>query len=93
MRRRSGRQIPAAMQVAAAQRTSSSTGNVSSRIWARSALGIGNDPDANLSGTGLWAQGRCASAANVFADARRGSAILAGGVRRGRAPSRPAPEG
>ncbi len=69
-------QMPAAIQVSAAERIT-----FQSDVFAhlgQYALGVGNDADATLSGTGL-ATGDIAIVANVFTDLA-GGAILAGGV-------------
>jgi hypothetical protein len=70
-------QIPAAVQVAAAQDIVF-TGNQFSQLG-QIGLGIGNDPNANLSGQGLGTKGVRVSR-NLFA-VLSGSAIMAGGVR------------
>lgn len=70
-------QIPAAVQVAAAQGIVF-TGNQFSQLG-QIGLGIGNDANANLSGQGLGAKGVRVSR-NLFA-VLSGSAIMAGGVR------------
>jgi len=71
-------QMPASVQVSAAQRVTFD-GNVFAHLG-QYALGIGNDADAMLSGTGLGT-GDITVTANVFTDLA-GGAILAGGVRR-----------
>jgi hypothetical protein len=71
-------QMPASVQVSAAQRITFD-GNVFAHLG-QYALGIGNDADAMLSGTGLGT-GDITITANVFTDLA-GGAILAGGVRR-----------
>jgi hypothetical protein len=71
-------QMPASVQVWAAQRITFD-GNVFAHLG-QYALGIGNDADAMLSGTGLGT-GDITITANVFTDLA-GGAILAGGVRR-----------
>jgi hypothetical protein len=71
-------QIPASVQVSASERIT-----FDQDIFAhlgQYALGISNDDDATLSGTGLGA-GDITVTANVFTDCA-GGAILAGGVRR-----------
>jgi hypothetical protein len=70
-------QIPAAVQVAAAQDIVF-TGNQFSQLG-QIGLGIGNDANANLSGQGLSTKGVRVSR-NLFA-VLSGSAIMAGGVR------------
>jgi hypothetical protein len=70
-------QIPAAVQVAAAQDVVF-TGNQFSQLG-QIGLGIGNDANANLSGQGLSTKGVRVSR-NLFA-VLSGSAIMAGGVR------------
>ena len=72
------RQMPAAVQVSAAERIT-----FENDIFAhlgQYALGIGNDSDATLSGTGL-ATSDVTVTANVFTDLA-GGAVLAGGVQR-----------
>lgn len=71
-------QMPAAIQVSAAQGITFE-GNEFSHLG-QYALGVGNDDDAELSGVGL-ATGDIAIVANVFKD-DAGGAILTGGVRR-----------
>ncbi|MBC9035094.1 right-handed parallel beta-helix repeat-containing protein [Sphingomonas sp. JC676] len=78
MRRNEWSQIPAAIQVSAAQRIKFEH-NVFAHLG-QVALGIGNNPDANASGTGYGAQAIEVSG-NVFTDIAAG-AILVGGVRR-----------
>lgn len=70
-------QMPAAIQVSAAERITFQ-GDTFAHLG-QYALGIGNDADATLSGVGL-ATGDIAVVANVFTDLA-GGAILAGGVR------------
>lgn len=70
-------QMPAAIQVSAAERITFED-DVFAHLG-QYALGIGNDADAMLSGVGL-AAGDITIAANVFTDLA-GGAILAGGVR------------
>jgi hypothetical protein len=72
------RQMPASVQVSAAERITFD-GNVFAHLG-QYALGIGNDADAMLSGMGLGT-GDITVTANVFTDLG-GGAILAGGVRR-----------
>jgi hypothetical protein len=72
------RQMPAAIQVSAAQRITFE-GDEFSHLG-QYGLGVGNDDDAAMSGVGL-ATGDIAIVANVFKD-DAGGAILAGGVRR-----------
>ena len=72
------KQMPASVQVSAAQRVT-----FEDDIFAhlgQYALGIGNDADATLSGTGLGTEDITVNA-NVFTDCA-GGAILAGGVQR-----------
>lgn len=71
-------QMPAALQVSAAQRITFDH-DVFAHLG-QYALGIGNDSDATLSGTGLGTSDITITA-NVFTD-NAGGAILAGGVRR-----------
>jgi len=71
-------QIPASVQVSASERITFDQ-DVFAHLG-QYALGIGNDADAMLSGTGLGA-GDITVTANVFTDCA-GGAILAGGVRR-----------
>ncbi len=71
-------QMPASIQVAAAQRITF-TNDVFAHMG-QYALGIGNDADANLTGAGLGA-GDITVTRSVFTDLA-GGAILAGGVRR-----------
>jgi len=71
-------QMPASIQVSAAQRITFE-GDIFAHLG-QYALGIGNDADATLSGTGLGT-GDITVTANVFTDLA-GGAILAGGVRR-----------
>jgi hypothetical protein len=71
-------QMPAAIQVSAAERITFE-GNLFAHLG-QYALGIGNDGDATLSGIGL-ATGDIAVVANTFTDLA-GGAILAGGVQR-----------
>lgn len=71
-------QMPAAIQVSAAQRITFEDDEFSH--LGQYALGVGNDEDAMISGVGL-ATGDIAIVANVFKD-DAGGAILAGGVRR-----------
>lgn len=71
-------QMPAAVQVSAAQQITFE-GNEFSHLG-QYALGVGNDDDATLSGVGL-ATGDIVIEANVFKD-DAGGAILAGGVQR-----------
>lgn len=77
-RRNEWSQIPAAVQVSAALRISFEH-NVFAHLG-QVALGIGNNPDANASGTGYGAQAVEVSG-NAFTDLAAG-AILAGGIRR-----------
>lgn len=72
------RQMPAAVQISAAERITLD-GNVFAHLG-QYALGVGNDTNATLSGVGL-ATGDITVTANVFTDCA-GGAILAGGVRR-----------
>lgn len=78
MRRNEWSQIPAAVQISAAQRITFDH-NVFAHLG-QVAIGIGNNPDANASGIGYGAQAIEVSA-NVFTDIAAG-AILVGGVRR-----------
>lgn len=71
-------QIPASVQVSASERITFDQ-DVFAHLG-QYALGIGNDSDATLSGTGLGT-GDITVTANVFTDCA-GGAILAGGVRR-----------
>jgi hypothetical protein len=71
-------QMPASIQIAAAQRITF-TNDVFAHLG-QYALGIGNDADANLNGAGLGT-GDITVTRNVFTDLA-GGAILAGGVRR-----------
>jgi hypothetical protein len=71
-------QMPASIQIAAAQRITF-TNDVFAHLG-QYALGIGNDADANLTGTGLGT-GDVTVTRSVFTDLA-GGAILAGGVRR-----------
>lgn len=71
-------QMPASIQIAAAQRITF-TSDVFAHLG-QYALGIGNDADANLTGAGLGA-GDITVTRSVFTDLA-GGAILAGGVRR-----------
>jgi hypothetical protein len=71
-------QMPAAIQVSAAQQITFQ-GDEFSHLG-QYALGVGNDDDAMISGVGL-ATGDIVIVANVFKD-DAGGAILAGGVRR-----------
>lgn len=71
-------QMPASVQVSAAERVTFRH-NIFAHLG-QYALGIGNDSDATLSGTGLGASD-IAVVANLFYD-NAGGAILAGGVRR-----------
>ncbi|HVI98992.1 MAG TPA: right-handed parallel beta-helix repeat-containing protein [Sphingomonas sp.] len=77
-RRNEWSQIPAAVQVSAAQRIAFE-GNVFAHLG-QVALGIGNNADANASGIGLGTQA-IEVKANLFTDLAAG-AILIGGVRR-----------
>lgn len=72
------KQMPASVQVSAAERITFD-GNVFAHLG-QYALGIGNDSNAMLSGAGLGT-GDITISANVFTDCA-GGAILAGGVRR-----------
>jgi hypothetical protein len=72
------KQMPASVQVSAAERITFDE-DVFAHLG-QYALGIGNDADAMLSGTGLGA-GDITVTANVFTDCA-GGAILAGGVQR-----------
>ncbi len=72
------KQMPAAVQVSAAERVTFD-GDVFAHLG-QYALGIGNDSDAVYSGVGLGT-GDITVTANVFTDCA-GGAILAGGVRR-----------
>ena len=71
-------QMPASIQVTAAQRITF-TNDIFAHLG-QYALGIGNDADANLTGTGLGT-GDITITRSVFTD-DAGGAILAGGVRR-----------
>ena len=71
-------QMPASIQIAAAQRITFE-GDIFAHLG-QYALGIGNDPNANLSGVGLGTSDVTITR-NVFTDLA-GGAILAGGVRR-----------
>ncbi|WNO52404.1 right-handed parallel beta-helix repeat-containing protein [Stakelama saccharophila] len=77
-RRNEWSQIPAAVQVSAAERITFAR-NIFAHLG-QVALGIGNNADANASGVGLGAHAIEVSG-NVFTDLAAG-AILAGGVRR-----------
>ena len=72
------KQMPASVQVSAAERVTFD-GDVFAHLG-QYALGIGNDADATLSGTGLGASDVVVTR-NVFTDCA-GGAILAGGVQR-----------
>lgn len=72
------KQMPASVQVSAAERITFD-GDIFAHLG-QYALGIGNDADATLSGTGLGA-GDITVTRNVFTDCA-GGAILAGGVQR-----------
>jgi hypothetical protein len=71
-------QMPAAVQISAAERITFQ-GNLFAHLG-QYALGIGNDDDATLSGVGL-ATGDIVVVANTFTDLS-GGAVLAGGVQR-----------